>query len=124
MSHCSIKDTDISWWYVDTAYEELKNGTRNVKTSDGTFICPYCPNRKQDYLYRELLEHAFMVGRSSSEKRSARERANHLALLKYLEKDITSVPGPSKPVDKGAPDPAVCDILQIFLFILVNIFLG
>lgn len=101
MSHCSIKDTDISWWYVDTAYEELKNGTRNVKTSDGTFICPYCPNRKQDYLYRELLEHAFMVGRSSSEKRSARERANHLALLKYLEKDITSMPGPSKPVDKG-----------------------
>ncbi|KAL5102032.1 hypothetical protein RYX36_006359 [Vicia faba] len=101
MSHCSIKDTDISWWYVDTAYEELKNGTRNVKASDDTFVCPYCPQRKQDYAYRELLEHAFMVGRSSSEKRSARERANHLALLKYLEKDITSMPGPSKLVDKG-----------------------
>lgn len=105
MSHCSINDTDISWWYVDTSYEELRNGTRSVKTSDETFICPYCPKRKQDYAYRELLEHAFMVGRSSSEKRSARERANHLALLKYLEKDLagTSMAGPSKPVDKGGP---------------------
>ncbi|WJX64011.1 hypothetical protein P8452_48838 [Trifolium repens] len=101
MSHCAFKDTDISWWYVDTAYEELTNGTRNVRTPNDAFICPYCPNRKQDYAYRELLEHAFMVGRSSSDKRSARERANHLALLKYLEKDVTSMPGPSKPVDKG-----------------------
>ncbi|GAU31130.1 hypothetical protein TSUD_212370, partial [Trifolium subterraneum] len=101
MSHCAFKDTDINWWYVDSAYEELTNGTRNVRTPNDAFICPYCPNRKQDYAYRELLEHAFMVGRSSSDKRSARERANHLALLKYLEKDITSMPGPSKPVDKG-----------------------
>jgi hypothetical protein len=109
MSHCAFKDTDISWWYVDTAYEELTNGTRNVRTPNDAFICPYCPNRKQDYAYRELLEHAFMVGRSSSDKRSARERANHLALLKYLETDVTSMPGPSKPVDKG--DPAVYNIL-------------
>ncbi|CAL5187404.1 unnamed protein product [Lathyrus oleraceus] len=102
MSHCSINDTDISWLYVDTAYEDLKNGTHNVKTSEDTFICPYCPHRKQDNSYRELLEHAFMVDRTSSEKISARERANHLALLKYLEKDIVNVsmPGSSKPVEK------------------------
>nr|KYP48518.1 hypothetical protein KK1_029811 [Cajanus cajan] len=106
MTHGSNKDTDISasqisWWYVDASYEELKSGSHNVKTSDVTFICPYCPRRKQDYLYRELLEHAYMVGRSSSEKRSARERANHLALVKYLEKDLTVMDGPSKPLDKG-----------------------
>ncbi|KAK7372379.1 hypothetical protein VNO80_05757 [Phaseolus coccineus] len=104
MSQCSNKDTDtsqISWWYVDTSYEELKKGSYNVKTSDVTFICPYCPRRKQDYLYRELLEHAYMVGRSSSEKRSARERANHLALVKYLENDLIIMDGLSEPVDKG-----------------------
>lgn len=106
LPHCSNKDTDvsasqISWWYVDTSYEELKNGSHSVKTSDVTFICPYCPRRKQDYLYRELLEHAYMVGRSSSEKKSARERANHLALVKYLENDLVIVNDPSKPVDKG-----------------------
>ncbi|KAG5109780.1 hypothetical protein JHK82_039003 [Glycine max] len=107
MPHCSNKDTDISasqisWWYVDTSYEELKKGSHSVKTSDVTFICPYCPRRKQDYLYRELLEHAYMVGRSSSEKRSARERANHLALVKYLENDLIIImDGPSEPVDKG-----------------------
>ncbi|TKY56752.1 hypothetical protein E2542_SST21198 [Spatholobus suberectus] len=106
MPHCSNKDTDISasqisWWYVDTSYEELKRGSHNVKTSDVTFICPYCPRRKQDYLYRELLEHAYMVGRSSSEKRSARERANHFALVKYLENDLIIMNGLSKPVDKG-----------------------
>ncbi|QCE01232.1 hypothetical protein DEO72_LG7g2527 [Vigna unguiculata] len=104
MSQFSSKDTDtsqISWWYVDTSYEELKKGSYNVKTSDVTFICPYCPRRKQDYLYRELLEHAYMVGRSSSEKKSARERANHLALVKYLENDLIIVDGLSEPVDKG-----------------------
>lgn len=113
MPHCSNKDTDISasqisWWYVDTSYEELKNRSHNVKTSDVTFICPYCPRRKQDYLYRELLEHAYMVGRSSSEKRSARERANHLALVKYLENDLIIMDGPPEPVDKG--DPAVNEV--------------
>ncbi|XP_058778329.1 protein INVOLVED IN DE NOVO 2-like [Vicia villosa] len=101
MSHCSIKDTEISWWHVDTAYEELKNGTHNVKTSKDTFICPYCPHRKQDYAYKELLEHAFMVDRTSSENTSARERANHLALLKYLEKDIVKGDDPTKPANGG-----------------------
>ncbi|WVY90615.1 hypothetical protein V8G54_036129 [Vigna mungo] len=115
MSQCPNKDTDtsqISWWYVDTSYEELKKGSYNVKTSDVTFICPYCPRRKQDYLYRELLEHAYMVGRSSSEKKSARERANHLALVKYLENDLIIVDCMSEPVDKGTnlgqPEIAQC----------------
>lgn len=128
MAHCSIKDIDtsasqISWWYVDASYEELRKGIHNVKTSDETFICPYCPRRKLDYVYRELLEHAFMVGRSSSEKKSARERANHLALLKYLEKDLTSTNGPSKSVDKG--DPPVYEYynkisVQVLFFELLN----
>ncbi|KAL5098817.1 hypothetical protein RYX36_003144 [Vicia faba] len=104
MSQSSVKDADISWLDVDTAYQELKNGTQNVKTSESTFICPYCPQRKQDSSYRELLEHAFVVDRTSPKNTSARERASHLALLKYLEKDIVSLHGLSKPVYKGDGD--------------------
>ncbi|CAL0315721.1 unnamed protein product [Lupinus luteus] len=108
MNNHSSKDTDtsapqVNWWYVDESYEELKKGNHNVRISDETFTCPYCPRRKQDYVYRELLEHASGVGRSSSLKKSARERANHLALVKYLEKDLISMEGPTsfKPLDKG-----------------------
>lgn len=108
MVQCSNKDIDtsasqLSWWYVDISYQELKKGTYKVKNSDETFICPYCPERKQDYKYRELLNHASGVGRSSSEKRTAKEKANHLALVKYLEKDLAYLDGTSKPADKGLP---------------------
>ena len=109
MDHCSTKDintsaSQISGWYVDKSYEELKMGNHNVKTSDETFTCPYCPKkRKRDYVYRELLEHASGVGQSSSQKRSATEKAVHLALLKYLKKDLMNVDGPSEPTDEDSP---------------------
>lgn len=109
MSHCSDMDTNsgasqLSGRYVDKSYEELKMGSLNLKTSDETFTCPYCPKkRKRDYVYREILEHASGVGQSSSQKRSATEKAKHLALVKYLKKDLTNVDGPSKPADEGSP---------------------
>jgi len=93
--------------YVDKFYEELKKGRHCVKTSDETFTCPYCPNKKlnRDYVYREILEHASGVGQSRSQKRSFFERANHLALEKYLKKDVMNVGAsfPSKPMDQGDP---------------------
>ncbi|RDY13496.1 Protein INVOLVED IN DE NOVO 2, partial [Mucuna pruriens] len=132
MAHSSSdeEDTDISDSeineYVDKSYEELKKGSHNVKTSDETFTCPYCPKkRKRDYVYRELLEHASGVGQSSSQKRSAREKANHLALVKYLEKDLMAVDVPSndsKPADEG--DPSVNSDEQFvwpWIGIVVNI---
>jgi len=99
----NIKATQISGWHVHKSYEALKNGSHIVKTSEMTFSCPYCPNkkRKRDYVYREILEHASGVGKSSSQKRSATEKANHLALMKYLEKDLMNVDGPPKTVDEG-----------------------
>lgn len=108
MAHCTNKDIDIrashlSWWYVIKSYEELRNGSHKVKTSYETFSCPFCPGRKQDYKYNELLNHAYGVGRSSSERRSAKEKGNHLALVKYLEEDLMSTGGQSKPVGKGDP---------------------
>ncbi|KAK7305732.1 hypothetical protein VNO77_43642 [Canavalia gladiata] len=109
MAHSSDEDTDISeseiGEYEDISYEELKNGSRNVKISEETFTCPYCSKkRKRDYLYKELLQHASGVGQSSSQKRRARDKANHLALMKYLQKDLVTVDDPSKdskPVDES-----------------------
>lgn len=103
----SDEDTDISESemseYEEKSYEELKNGSHNVRISDEGFNCPYCPSkkRKRDYLYQELLQHASGVGQSSSNKRTARDKANHLALAKYLEKDLVTVDGggSSKRVD-------------------------
>ncbi|KAL2577050.1 hypothetical protein GLYMA_16G133400v4 [Glycine max] len=107
----SDEDTDISESeiseYEDKSYEELNNGSQNVKTSDETFTCPYCPKkRKRDYLYNELLQHASGVGQNSSQMTKARDKANHLALVKYLEKDLMTVDVPSKdskPVDENEP---------------------
>ncbi|KAF5733824.1 intracellular protein transport protein USO1-like isoform X2 [Tripterygium wilfordii] len=85
-------------------YEELKKGKYSVKISDETFACPYCPKKKkQDYLLKDLLQHASGVGKSSSQKRSAKEKAHHLALVKYLEKDLVNGGGPSEPVAGGDP---------------------
>lgn len=108
MDQSSDGDTDMSESEMDEyeaqSYEELKNGNHSVKISDETFTCPYCPKkRKRDYLYKDLLQHASGVGKSSSKKRSAKEKANHLALVKYLEKDLADVGSPSK--QKGDTDP-------------------
>lgn len=85
--------------YVEKCCEELRNGNR-VKNPDTTFSCPYCPNKKKkNYLYNEILQHAAGVGNSTSDKRSVKEKANHLALEMYLEKYLVAGDGSSKPVD-------------------------
>ncbi|EOY18112.1 XH/XS domain-containing protein isoform 5 [Theobroma cacao] len=90
--------------YEDKSYEKLKNGKHNIKVSEETYTCPYCPKKKKrDYLYKELLQHASGVGNSNSEKRSAKEKANHLALVKYLEKDLVAVGSSSKTAAEEDP---------------------
>ncbi|XP_004503147.1 protein INVOLVED IN DE NOVO 2 [Cicer arietinum] len=129
MAHSSDEDTDISESeisdYEDKCYEELKNGSQNVKTSDEKFTCPYCPKkRKRDYLYNELLQHASGVGQSSSQKRKAREKATHLALVKYLQKDLMSVDAPSEPEPADKTDNAIDSDEQFvwpWIGIIVNI---
>ncbi|GFS37040.1 XH/XS domain-containing protein [Actinidia rufa] len=129
MDYSSGEDTDISESeieeYEDKSYEELRSGSHQVKTSDETFNCPYClKNKKQVFRYNELLQHATGVGKSSSQKRSARDKANHLGLAKYLEKDIGAVGGPSKPVAE-ADALADCDHDEMFVWpwtgIVVNL---
>lgn len=130
MDSSSGEDTDISESeieeYEDKSYEELKAGKKPVKLSDKNFTCPYCPSkkRKRDYQYNELLQHAGGVGKGGSQKRTARDKANHLALAKFLETDLKDVPGPSQP-PANADAPAECDGDEMFVWpwigIIVNI---
>lgn len=128
MSHSSEEDTDISdseiGEYEEKCYEELKTGSQNVKTSDAKFTCPYCPKkRKRDYLYKELLQHASGVGQSSSQKRKPREKATHLALVKYLENDLMNVDAPPEVVDDKSDTPIDSDeqFVWPWMGIIVNI---
>ncbi|KAK4425176.1 protein INVOLVED IN DE NOVO 2 [Sesamum alatum] len=102
VEHSSGEDTDISDSetedYQEKAYEELKSGKHQVKLSDQAYTCPYCPKkRKRDFQYKELSQHASAIGSCSSQKRTARDKANHLALAKYLENEIAVDAGPSEP---------------------------
>ncbi|KAF5959579.1 hypothetical protein HYC85_000788 [Camellia sinensis] len=124
MDHSSGEDTDISESeieeYEDKAYEKLKSGSHQVKLSDEMFSCPYCPKIRKRY--KELLQHATSVGNCNSQKRSARDKANHLALVKYLEKDLGVGPGsgPSQPVTESDA-LADCDRDEMFVWPWIGI---
>ncbi|KAL4367823.1 hypothetical protein GQ457_05G032220 [Hibiscus cannabinus] len=93
-----IKESEMGK-YVNKSYEKLKNGKYIVKASDETYVCPYCPEMKKPYnRYMDLFQHASAVGNSSSEKRTPIVKANHLALAKYLEKDLVPSVSSLKPV--------------------------
>jgi hypothetical protein len=72
MSYSSDEDTDISdseiSEYENKYFEELKNGSQIVKTSDKKFTCPYCLGKKRKFYdkHTELLQHAIGVGHSNS----------------------------------------------------------
>ncbi|KAK3005123.1 hypothetical protein RJ639_017847 [Escallonia herrerae] len=125
MDCSSGEDTDISdseiEEYEEKSYEELKNGKHRVKLSEETFTCPYCTKKKKrDYQYKELLQHAGSVGKCNSDKRSARDKANHLALAKYLEKDLGVVSGPSETLP--VVDPlADCNRDEMFVWPWIGI---
>uniref|UniRef100_M4E1J9 Zinc finger-XS domain-containing protein n=1 Tax=Brassica campestris TaxID=3711 RepID=M4E1J9_BRACM len=75
--------------YGDKIYLSLKSGKLKVKLSPHSFTCPYCPNKKKpSFQYKDLLQHASGVGNSNSDKRTAKEKASHLALAKYLQQDL------------------------------------
>ncbi|GAB4831801.1 hypothetical protein Ancab_005816 [Ancistrocladus abbreviatus] len=126
MDYSSEEETDISESeieeYEDKVYEELKKGNKELKVSDEKYTCPYCPKkRKRDYLYKELLQHASGIGGGNSKKRRAREKANHLALAKYLQNDEQVEASPAKQVSPLSG----CDHDELFVWpwigIVVNI---
>nr|DAD26436.1 TPA_asm: hypothetical protein HUJ06_027904 [Nelumbo nucifera] len=89
--------------HEDKSYKKLKNGNYQVKTSGESFRCPFCPGkRKRDYLYMEILQHAAGLG-TGSHNRSVKQKANHLALKKYLKTEIAPVGGPSERAAETKP---------------------
>lgn len=126
----SEDDTDVSDSevdeYVDTCYEELKKGKHTVQIAEVIFTCPFCPTKKKQFLYKDILQHASGVGCCSSKKRSAKDKANHLALAKYLEKDLPNGGIAPKPQPLAGDDPLVdCNHDEKFVWpwigIVVNI---
>ncbi|XP_009610605.1 protein INVOLVED IN DE NOVO 2-like isoform X2 [Nicotiana tomentosiformis] len=99
MEHCYGEDADITESeiedYKEKSYEELRCGNQSFKISDVAYTCPYCQEKSGRHLfYEDLLQHASGIGKSKI--RTARDRANHLALAKYLENDVAGAAIPSK----------------------------
>ncbi|KAJ4896882.1 Protein INVOLVED IN DE NOVO 2 [Raphanus sativus] len=96
-------DSDISESemedHADKIYQTLKTGKPKVKLCPQAFTCPYCPNKKKkpSFQYKDLLQHASGVGNSNSEKRTSKEKATHLALVKYLQLDLADSPEAGEP---------------------------
>ncbi|MCL7045875.1 hypothetical protein MKW94_005185 [Papaver nudicaule] len=103
MDHSSEEESDISDSeindYVEKPYQEIKAGKHRVCYPNDMFRCPFCKGKKkQDYRYKDLLQHASGVGKGSA-NRSAMQKVNHLALAKYLETDLADASTePAKPV--------------------------
>ncbi|EXB50412.1 hypothetical protein L484_013504 [Morus notabilis] len=98
-----ISDSEIKD-YAEKPYGQLRDGTYKVKGANGTLKCPFCAGKKkQDYKFKDLLQHASGVSKGSA-NRSAKQKANHLALAKYLEAELagevaqTELPVVSRPV--------------------------
>ncbi|GJM95830.1 hypothetical protein PR202_ga12608 [Eleusine coracana subsp. coracana] len=83
-----ISDSDIAE-YKEKTCAQLRAGKMKVKHGERAFRCPFCPGKmKQDYNLKDLLQHATGIG--AAHKRTAKVRATHLGLAKYLEKDLAS----------------------------------
>ncbi|GLT88115.1 hypothetical protein SLE2022_061540 [Rubroshorea leprosula] len=92
MDFSSAEESDISESeineYKEKPYEQLRSGTYKVKALNGSLRCPFCAGKKkQDYKFKDLLQHASGVGKGSA-NRSSKQKVNHLALAKYLETDL------------------------------------
>ncbi|XP_006341360.1 factor of DNA methylation 1-like [Solanum tuberosum] len=106
MSSSSGEESDLSdseiFEFKEKPYEELRKGKLKVKGPNGSLRCPFCAGKKkQDYKYKDLLQHATGVGKGSA-NRSAKQKANHLALAKYLETDLVNE---AEPIPKRAVTP-------------------
>ncbi|XP_042052638.1 factor of DNA methylation 1-like [Salvia splendens] len=101
-----FSDSEINE-YKEKPYELLKAGTYKVKGPKGSLRCPFCAGKKkQDYQYNHLLQHAIGVAKGAA-SRSAKQKANHLALATFLEKDMAdeAEPMPQPTISIPAPKP-------------------
>lgn len=97
-----ISDSEIEE-YVEKPYQELRTGTYKVKNANGTLRCPFCAGKKkQEYGFKDLYQHASGVAKGASH-RSAKQKAIHLALARYLEVDMGF--GSAQPTQAADPEP-------------------
>ncbi|KAL2935801.1 Factor of DNA methylation 2 [Bienertia sinuspersici] len=86
-----ISDSEIEE-YAEKPYQALRTETLKVRTIKGTLRCPFCAGKKkQDYALKDLHQHASGVSKGAAH-RSAKQKATHLALARYLEVDLGFVP--------------------------------
>ncbi|KAK3204773.1 hypothetical protein Dsin_018819 [Dipteronia sinensis] len=73
--------------YAKKPYEDLKAAGKYKVNVNDRLRCPFCHGKKkQDYKLEYLFQHASGVDKPSS-KKSAKQKANHYALSKYLKND-------------------------------------
>ncbi|MCD9561118.1 hypothetical protein HAX54_020080 [Datura stramonium] len=127
MSSSSDEESDFSDSeindYVEKPYQELRTGKYKVKGPNGSLRCPFCAGKKkQDYKYKELFQHASGVGKGAA-SRSAKQKANHLALARYLECDLANEAEPVLP--RAAPECTEAEQKKVFCWpwagVVVNI---
>ncbi|KAL6644606.1 hypothetical protein ACP70R_016214 [Stipagrostis hirtigluma subsp. patula] len=84
-----ISDSDIAE-YKEMTCAKLRAGKMKVKHGEKTYRCPFClGKKKQDYILKELLQHAKGIG--VSPKHKAKVKATHLGLAMYLDRDLASL---------------------------------
>ncbi|XP_023761771.1 factor of DNA methylation 1 [Lactuca sativa] len=129
MDHSSGEESDFSESeiaeYKDKPLEQLRDGTLKVKYPNGILRCPFCAGKKkQNFKYKDLHQHASGVGKGSS-NRSAKQKANHLALAIYLEHDLAHESEQPPKVAEPKPVAPVSEENDLFCWpwtgIVVNI---
>ncbi|KAH0919116.1 hypothetical protein HID58_026776, partial [Brassica napus] len=86
-SESEVSESEIAD-YSEKPYKQLRDGELKVKLKVDTFKCPFCSGKKkQHYKYKELLAHATGVSKGSA-ARNCKQKANHLALSKYLKNEL------------------------------------
>ncbi len=78
--------------FEEQAIQDIKEGKLKVLNSDGTFRCPFSPNKKkQSYKFSEILQHAEGVQKG---KRVWKQHANTKHCSDISKKIIRSGPNP------------------------------
>lgn len=85
--------------YKYTSYKELKEGRVKVKFAEKILKCPYC-RESREYTYKDLCRHASRIARESRSA-SFKEKAKHMALEKFLERDFDAKIKASESISKA-----------------------
>lgn len=84
-----FESDEIEMYETEATYK-IDSGILVAKNSDGTYRCPFSPNRKkQSFRHQDLLAHARGIARG---KKGPLKVGNHRALVKYLSAELGDRP--------------------------------